>query len=241
MRRVVLVDDERLARRELRSLLGAYPEVMVVGEAETLRTAAEVIRATDADTVFLDIQLGDESGLDLLPRLDPGIAVIFVTAYDHYAIRAFELHALDYLLKPVSRARLAHSIERLADPDPPPPLPESAEAALGYDDFLFLRLDGRMRFLKIRTIVAIVADANYTTLQLPGGERVRARKALNEWEARLPASEFVRIHRSAMVNLNFVERVEDWFQSSFLVYLKGDREPLHMSRRYATALRDRRG
>ena len=237
-RRAVIVDDERLARRELRSLLEAHPAVSVVGEAETLRAAAEVVRAAEADVVFLDIQLQGESGLDLLPLLDPAVAVVFVTAYDHYAVRAFELNALDYLLKPVAPARLAAALRRLAPAAEP--RPESA-AALDYGDYLFLRVGDRMRFLKVSAVVAVLAEGDYTTVRLAGGESALVRKAIREWEGRLPARHFVRIHRSALVNLEFVERVEDWFNATYQVYLRGLPRPLPMSRRCAAELRDRLG
>lgn len=238
MHRVVIVDDERLARRELRSLLEAHPSMTVVGEAETVPTAAEVVRATEADVVFLDVQLGTELGFDLLPLLEPEVAIIFVTAHDRHAVRAFESNALDYLLKPVSKARLARAVDRLGDHD------ESeapATTPLDYDEFLFLRIDGRMRFLKLRVVTAIVAQSDHTTLKLVGGEEVRVRKPIGEWEARLPMHQFVRIHRSAIVNIDYVERIDDWFHAAYLVHVRGSREPLHMSRRYAAALRDRFG
>jgi two-component system LytT family response regulator len=153
--RAVIVDDERLARREMRALLAAHPEVAVVGEAETIATAAAVVRAAEATVVFLDVQLERELGFDLLPLLEPEVAVVFVTAHERYAVRAFELHALDYLLKPVQRERLARALARLGAPgagDAPEGPADSAP--LGYDDFLFLRVDGRMRFLKLRRLAA---------------------------------------------------------------------------------------
>lgn len=239
MRRAVIVDDERLARRELRSLLEAHPTIAVVGEAETVPTAAEVVRAAEAELVFLDVQLGTELGFDLLPLLEPDVAIIFVTAHDKHAVRAFESNALDYLLKPVSRARLARAIDRLGDETLV--APAEAGGPLDYDEFLFLRIDGRMRFLKLRAVAAVVAQADHTTLRLVGGEAVRVRKPIGEWEARLPAHQFVRIHRSAIVNVDHVARIDDWFHAAYLVHVTGSREPLHMSRRYAAALRDRFG
>jgi two-component system LytT family response regulator len=109
----ILVDDERLARAELRTLLGAHDGVEIVGEASTVAAAAEQVRLTGATLVFLDIMLKGESGFDLLPRLPEDLAVVFVTAYDRFAVQAFEVHALDYLLKPVSPARLAAALEHL--------------------------------------------------------------------------------------------------------------------------------
>ena len=238
MRNAIIVDDERLARRELRAMLeeAHASHVRVVAEAESVRTAAELVRTCDADVVFLDVQLAGESGLELLPLIDPSVAVVFVTAFDQYAVRAFEVNALDYLLKPVAPARLARAIDRLAAPN------DEANAAtsppkLDYDDRLFLRLDDRMGFVKVADIVSIVADGDYSIVRLSGGRTHRARKSLREWAARLPENAFARVHRSTIVNLEFVERVEEWSHFSYRLYLRGATEPVTMSRRYAGQLK----
>jgi two-component system LytT family response regulator len=113
--RALIVDDERLARKELRSMLSERPEIIVEGEAETVAEAAELIRAEEPDIVFLDVHMHGESGFDLLDKVDVTFKVIFVTAFDAYAIRAFEVNALDYLLKPVNPERLARAVERLCE------------------------------------------------------------------------------------------------------------------------------
>ena len=250
----VLVDDEPLARRELRRLLAAHAEVAVVAEADTVAGAAERVRLTGADLVFVDVQLADgESGLDLVARLEPGVQVIFVTAHDRYAVRAFEAHALDYLLKPVAPDRLARALARLADrPDAPAARPDGAAAAretpptpadapLGIGDRLFLRVDERMAFVRVADVRAVLADRDASELLLVDGRRVRVQKPLAEWAARLPGPHFLQIHRSTLVNLDHVARVEEWSHRSFHVWLRGLAEPLVMSRRFATRLRERLG
>ncbi len=239
-RHAVIVDDERLARRELRTLLEeAHAEqVHVVGEAASVADAARTVEATDADLVFLDITLAQESGFDLLPRLGPDVDVVFVTAHDAYAIRAFEVNALDYLLKPVEPERLAVTVSRLAAAQPPAP----ARETVAYEDRLFLRLGQERAFVRVRDIVAIEADGDGSTLRLaPHLARKPSAKSLREWEERLPDRHFVRIHRSAIVNLEYVERLEPWSHASQLVYLRGLPEPLTMSRRFGARLRDRFG
>ena len=239
-RHAVIVDDERLARRELRTLLEeAHAEqVHVVGEAATVAEAARLAEATDADLVFLDITLAHESGFDLLPRLGPDVDVVFVTAHDAYAIRAFEVNALDYLLKPVEPERLAVTVSRLAAARPPAPTRET----VAYEDRLFLRLGPERAFVRVRDIVAIEADGDGSTLRLaPHLARKSSAKSLREWEQRLPDRQFVRIHRSTIVNLEYVERLEPWSHASQLVYLRGLPEPLTMSRRFGARLRDRFG
>lgn len=240
MRTVLVVDDERLARRELKELLqeGHGDEIQVIAEAASVQEAATLARLHDPDVVFLDVHLAGETGFDLLPLLDGAVAVVFVTAFDRYAIRAFEVNALDYLLKPVAPRRLAATLARLGEPAPA----ESAlTQVLTYDDRLFLRLDDRMTFLQLRDIVAILAAGDNSILQLTDGKQARARKSLREWAERLPERNFVRIHRSTIVNLDFVERVEEWSHYTYRLYLRGIAEPLQMSRRWAARLRSRLG
>ena len=237
MRSAIIVDDERLARRELRAMLeeAHASAVRVVAEAESVRAAAELVRTWDADVVFLDVQLAGESGLELLPLIDASVAVVFVTAFDQYAVRAFEVNALDYLLKPVAPVRLARAVERLATPNDS--AASRAAPRLDYADRLFLRLDDRMGFVKVAEIVSVVSDGDYSVVRLASGRTHRARKPLREWEGRLPDSAFARVHRSTIVNLEFVERVEEWSHFSYRLYLKGLAEPVTMSRRYAGLLK----
>jgi transposase len=165
------------------------------------------------------------------------------SAFDRYAIRAFEVNALDFLLKPVAPHRLAATIARLgrsttaekAAPGSPSTPP------LTSDDRLFLRLDERMAFVRVRDIVAILAAGDDSDLLLADGRSARIRKPLRAWAERLPEQDFVRIHRSTMVNLKYVERVEEWSHRTYQVYLRGLTEPLQMSRRCAARLRSRLG
>jgi two-component system LytT family response regulator len=237
VRAAIIVDDERLARRELRAMLeeAHASAIRVVGEAESVRTAAELVRTCDADVVFLDVQLTGESGLDLLPLIDPSIAVVFVTAFDQYAVRAFEVNALDYLLKPVAPARLALAVDRLGAPNADEA--GSPVAKLTVQDRLFLRLDDRMGFIRVGDIVSVVADGDYSEVRTSSGRVHRARKSLRDWTARLPETTFARVHRSTVVNLEHVERVEEWSHSSYRLYVRGFVEPVTMSRRYAGRLK----
>jgi two-component system LytT family response regulator len=236
----IVVDDERLARRELKQLLEEEHghQLRVVGEAATVEEAATLARLHDPDVVFLDVHLAGESGFDLLPLLDRTVTVVFVTAFDRYAIRAFEVNALDYLLKPVAPERLATTLARLSRPAA---AESAAQQVLTYEDRLFLRLDDRMVFLRVRDIVAVLAAGDNSILHLADGKQARARKSLREWVDRLPERDFVRIHRSTIVNLEFVERLEEWSHFSYRVYLRGLAEPLQMSRRWGARVRSRLG
>jgi two-component system, LytTR family, response regulator len=234
--KALIVDDERLARNKLRAMLARHYEVRVVGEADSVRAAVEAIDSASPDVVFLDIQMPGETGFDLFDKVAGAFKVIFVTAFDEHAIRAFEVNALDYLLKPVSAERLARAIDRLhaeQGAGRPP------ERSLEYDDHLFLSADGKSRFLKVSSIKYIAAAGPYSEVHAVSGEKTFVLKSLKQWEERLPAKQFMRIHRSTIVNIECVERVERWFNNSYQIYLHSDKEPLTMSRRCAARLKEK--
>ena len=227
----ILVDDERLARKELRSMLAEHEIIDVVGEAETVTQAVELVHAKKPDLLFLDIQLPGETGFDLLEKISRTCKIIFVTAFDAYAIRAFEVNALDYLLKPINPARLAQAIERLTIHDS---APASPVRALEYEDRLFIEVDDeRSLFLKVSDIIVFSAMGDYSQIFSCDGEKSLVLKPLKDWEERLPAKHFTRIHRSTIINVDYVERVENWFNRSYRIHIRQLAEPLVMSRRYA--------
>ncbi|MBM4167751.1 MAG: response regulator transcription factor [Ignavibacteria bacterium] len=236
--RAVLIDDERLARKDLRSLLTEHDNVEIVGEADSVTSAAKLIEETDPDLLFLDIQMPGESGFDLLEKAEVRGNVIFVTAFDEYAIRAFEIDAVDYLLKPVNPDRLQTAIERAVKEGPQRSVPRKN---LEYDDSLFLTINNRLKFLKVSSIAVIQAAGDYSDLTTHEGKKGLVLKPLGEWEERLPEKHFCRIHRSTVVNMEFIERVEPWGKNSYHVHLIGIASPLEMSRRYAAALKQKMG
>jgi two-component system LytT family response regulator len=232
----IVVDDERLARRDLISMLRQHESIEVVGEADDVPSAARAIRETAPQLVFLDIQLPGRSGFDLLPDVPADCRVIFVTAHDEYAIRAFEVNALDYLLKPVRPERLAQALARLSSTQG---APELRERPLDYEDSIYLRVDRSMTFLKIRSILGIRAAGDYSevvTVERAGG---LTDKTMGEWEWRLPQERFCRIHRSGIVNLAYVVKVEEAAPYAYSVHLRGIQQPFPMSRRYAARLKHR--
>jgi two-component system LytT family response regulator len=232
----LIVDDERLARQELRSLLAAHPDVMVTGEAASLDEAARHLAREQPDVIFLDIQMPGESGFDLFARAQVASRVVFVTAHDAHALRAFDVNALDYLLKPVAPVRLAEALERLRRQSAPEP---AAARRFEPGDFVFLPIDGRSRFLRLSQVMAIGAAGDATVVTTADGLHGRVPRSLKAWEDRLPQKQFVRIHRETIVNLQYVERIEEWSHEAFQVHLRGQAAPLTLSRRYAARLRAR--
>jgi len=234
----LIVDDERLARRDLVSLLKAHDQVTVVGEADDVPSAVKAIGKLNPDVIFLDIQMPGDSGFDLLEKVDVEARIIFVTAYDEYAIRAFEVNALDYLLKPVHPDRLAKALEKLEFEEQATP---ARTRKLDYDDRLFLMLGRHFKFLKVNNILTVTAAGDYSEVLTSDGTKGLTLKSMKEWETRLPAHHFIRIHRSTIINMESIDRVEEWFNYSFKVYLRGVEEPYVISRRYATRLKDKLG
>jgi len=236
--RALIIDDERLARREMIAMLSTYPVVQVVGQADSVESARTEIKRTNPDVLFLDIQMPRKSGFDLLNEIAFEGKVIFVTAYDTYAIRAFEVNAMDYLLKPVSPERLAASIQRLLENKP---VPAPSFKNLNFDDPLFLTFGNQVKFIKVSSIAYITAEKDYSKVCLTDGRSGLVLKSMREWEQRLPGNFFCRVHRSVLINIEMVEKVEKWFNYSLHIYLRGVDQPVTVSRRYAAKIRERFG
>jgi two-component system LytT family response regulator len=236
--KAIVVDDEAPARREMQRLLAAHESIALVGDARDLQTARGLLLRTRPEVVFLDIRLGKASGFDLLEDVDEETAVVFVTAYDDYAIRAFEASALDYLVKPVEPERLARTIERLEAREP-----IGARDAAPFTPlrWVFLETAGESEFVELASITHLSADHGGSRVHTEDGRSLSATRTLAGWEKRLPSADFLRVHRGAIVNLRHVERVEPWSHYSYRLHLRGWDEPVPMSRRYARDVRQRLG
>ena len=251
--RVVVVDDEPLARERLRTLLASRPEVELVAECGDGGSAVETIAATRPDLVFLDVQMPELDGfevLDALRLLDPPAlpAVVFVTAYDAYALRAFEVRALDYLLKPFDRSRfdeaLGRALERLRGRESAGMTVESgALAALlaelraerGWRERFVVRTGSRISFVRTEEVDWIDAEGNYLRLHVAGRTHL-VRETMKSVEAELDPSRFVRVHRSAIVNVDRIASLEPYFHGEYVVTLR-DGARLTSSRSHSARLR----
>ncbi len=234
--KALIVDDERLARKELISMLADFPEITIAGEASEVSIAQKLIIETEPDVIFLDIQMPGESGFDLIDSIPIETRIIFVTAFDEYAIRAFDVNALDYLLKPVNPKRMKEAIDRLKSVDRET---NDGTKKLVEEDRLLLAINNKLQFIKVSSIICISAAGDYTEIHTSNGIKGVTLKSLKEWEFRLPEKLFVRIHRSTIINLDSIENFEEWFNNSYRVYLKSIKEPFTISRRYSSKLRDR--
>jgi two-component system, LytTR family, response regulator len=232
--RAIIVDDERLARKELTLLLSKFSEIEIIGEAGDVSSAKKLISNLNPDVIFLDIQMPGESGFDLVNEIPSEAQIIFVTAFDEYAIRAFEINALDYLLKPVNPLRLKDAITRLMSAKN---ISEGKLRKLKPEDRLLIVVNKKLQFIKVETIIYIASDGDYTEIKVNNNVKGITHKPIKEWEFRLPESMFVRIHRSTIINLEYINKFEEWFQNSYRVYLKNIEKPFEVSRRYAAKLK----
>ncbi len=236
--RALLIDDERLARNELRRLLAAFPDVAIVGEAAQTKEARLQIESLRPDLLFLDVQMPGETGIEFLESLEPPVPnVIFTTAYDEFAVKAFELNALDYLLKPVDPARLAAAMERL---------PSLAEAGvskappagrLNTTDKVFVREGEKCWFVEVGQIRLLESEGNYTRVHF-GDAQPQLFRSLNAMEERLDPKFFFRANRRQIINISWIAGIEPWFSSGLLVHLKGGAK-IELSRRQAQDFRER--
>lgn len=249
--RVLIVDDEPLARRKLRRLLNCECEIDIVGECADGAQAVAAIEAQAPDLVFLDVQMPEMDGLDVVRAVGPQRMplVVFVTAHDRYAVRAFEVSALDYLLKPVNRERFQATVARARSRmdrgrsgdvgQNLHTLLEHLKTGQEYSRRLMLKSEGRVIFLAVDEIDWIEAAHNYLVLHV-GTRSHLIRETMDSFEARLDPDRFVRIHRSTMVNFERILELHPWVRGEHAVLLR-DGTRLTLSRSYYERLRQRLG
>jgi two-component system, LytTR family, response regulator len=225
----LIVDDERIARAELRRLLGAHPEIEIVAEARNGEEALAAIAQFSPDLIFLDIQMPGMTGFELLEKLEDLPQVIFTTAYDEYAIKAFEVNALDYLMKPIVPERLAASLRKVK-------LTASRSTTVKPLDQVFVRDGERCWIVKISEIYLLESEGNYTRLYF-NKERPLIPRSLTALEQRLDPSVFFRAGRKHIVNLKWIDRVENGVADNLVVTLKTG-QTVEMSRRQSARLKD---
>ncbi len=234
--KTLLVDDERLARTELRRLLRAHPEVEIVGEAANADEAEARIAELQPELLFLDIQMPGRTGFELLASLRHQPQVIFSTAHDEHAFRAFEVSAVDYLLKPIDAARLAQALQRLREPAGDPPERPEPPRRLGENDQVLLRDGESCWFVKMRDIRLFESEGNYTRVYFDDNRPLLPR-SLNTLEERLDPQIFFRANRQHIINLRCVHKIEPWFSGGLLVWMAGGAK-IEMSRRQGQRFRE---
>jgi two-component system, LytTR family, response regulator len=237
--KALIIDDERLARKELISLLSSYDEIEIVGEAVDADDALEKIARLNPDVIFLDVQMPGKTGFDLLEMLETTPKVIFTTAYDEYALKAFQVNALDYLLKPIQAERLRESIvklkkekmEGIEEPQNP------GTKKLGLTDQVFVKDGEKCWFVKLDKIRLFESDGNYIKIYFDNF-RPMIHKSLNSLDERLDENVFFRASRKHIINLNWIDIIEPWFNGGLMIKLKGG-EKVEVSRRQAAKFKEK--
>lgn len=232
--KALIIDDERLARKELHNLLQAHPEIDIIGECANADEAEKMIADHRPDLVFLDIQMPGRTGFDLLSTLDHVPHVIFVTAYDEHAIKAFEVSALDYLLKPVEAERLAEALSKLPEPEEDARAPKEV---LSGNDRIFLKDGDKCWFVTLNDIRIFQSEGNYVRVKF-NDDKPLVLRSLNNLEKRLDPDLFFRVSRKHIINLEWIDSIQPWFSGGMLVKLKNGEE-VEVSRRQAARFKER--
>ena len=233
--KAIIIDDERLARQELKSLLSSYKEIEVVAECTNAEEAKTKIHDMKPDVIFLDIQMPGKNGFELLEEISVLPEVVFVTAYDDHAIRAFEVNALDYLLKPIQTHRLAETVRKILNKeekqDKKTELPQLSDS-----DQVFVKDGEKCWFVKLSDIRLFESEGNYVRVYFDKNKPLIL-KSLNNLDERLGPRTFFRASRKHIINLKWVESIENWFNGGLMVKLRGG-EQVEISRRQAAKLKD---
>lgn len=233
-----ILDDEPLAIISLKKKLENFAEIIIIGESTRMNKAIYDISEIKPDILFLDIQLAEGTGFDFLNNIRFEGNVIFVTAYDEYAFRAFEVNALDYLLKPVSEERMSETIKKIKNNQYNYSKKPSCELKYRYSDRLFVIEKNYIKFIFLENVTSIYAARDYSFIESNDGKKSIILRTMAEWEARLPKEHFVRIHRSYIVNINYIEKIVKNSTSTAKVYMKNLSEPISLSRTYYKNLRN---
>jgi two-component system LytT family response regulator len=225
--RALVIDDSRLARNELKRLLKEFETIEVIGEAGDAIEAKEMIEEKKPDLIFLDIQMPGKNGFELLEDLEEVPEVIFTTAYDEYAIKAFDYNALDYLQKPIQKDRLLGAINKVAEKKEK--VSARSEDRMTENHQVFVKDGDKCWFVQLSEVRLFEVDGNYTKLYFEDNKPMIPR-TLNYLETRLDPQTFFRANRQQIINLKWVERIEPWFSGSIKIYMKGGHD-VDVSRR----------
>jgi two-component system LytT family response regulator len=234
--RVLIVDDERLARKELGSLLAEYKDVEIIGEAANADEAEELIEKLNPDLIFLDIQMPGKTGFELLESLEKAPKVIFTTAYDEYALKAFEFNALDYLLKPIEPKRLSDSVNKIRKEVEAISEQSKSSTQLTVNDQVFVKDGDNCWFVRLKDVRLFESDGNYIKVYFEKNKPM-IHKSLNALDEKLDNKHFFRVSRKHIINLEWIDEIETWFNGGLMVKLKGG-DKVEVSRRQATKFKD---
>lgn len=239
--KTLIIDDERLAREELKSLLKPFDEIDIIGEAKNGEEGIQIIKDLKPDLIFLDISMPGMTGFEMIKHLEEIPKVIFVTAYDEFALKAFEINALDYILKPVDPIRLKESVKKINQKEEDfisklEGQTSRKDRQLTLSDSVFIKDGEKTWFIELNRIRMLESDGNYVKVYFEGYRPLLLR-SLNSFEERLDPEHFFRANRKFIINLKWISTIENWFNGGLMVELK-DGEKVEISRRQAIRFKE---
>lgn len=232
--KAVIVEDSRLARNELKELIKSFPEIEVLGEAENVDAAYELINSLNPDLLFLDINMPEKDGFELLEMLDDVPITVFTTAFDEYALKSFEYNALDYLMKPVSPNRFSKAIDKVKQNLENKIVKNKQKVEISNQ--IFIKEGEKCWLLKVADIYLFEVEGNYTKVFF-NDQKAVLNKSLNQIEKKLP-EDFFRANRNQIININYIKNIDLWFSGNLLVHLKDDQK-IEISRRQSSLFKEK--
>jgi two-component system LytT family response regulator len=241
----LIIEDDTSSVTLLKEFLKDFPYIELLGEAFNIKDAETLINANpNVDLIFMDIDLKGTNALDLMKFVDPQTKVLFITAYPDFAVKAFEYNTIDYIVKPISRDRLKKAISRLgvfenADENDFEEKSAKHSSKFGIDNMVLMNIDNELKFIKIKDINYIEAKGNYTYVALNDGKSFTTYGLIKLWEDKLPQDDFFRVHRSTIVNLHNVLKIERGTYDTGVLYLNGVEQPFEVSRNYFSIIKNK--
>ncbi len=242
--KTIIVEDDPISLKLLKEFLKRYDFINVVGEATTFADAQKILKTQpEFELLITDIDLQGANALDLIKYIKPNTQILFTTSFAEFAVKAFEYNTVDYILKPISMERLEKAMKRIKilgpDNDSDVINDEHHESKLSYNNMILMNINDEMRFIKVKDINYVQAKGNYANVGLIDGTEFTAYGLIKVWEDKLPAEHFIRIHRSTMVNLNNVQKIEKGTYDTGTLHLKGAKAPFEISRNYFSLLKNK--
>ena len=236
--KTLIIEDDPSSLVLLKEFIKDFPYLSIIGEAKTIKDAESLAKNNqDAELVFLDIDLHGVNALDVVKHLKPSTKILFITAHPEFAVKAFEYNTIDYIIKPISFDRLKTALSRISAFEEDVKIEKEGSNRFGINNMVLMNINGELKFIKIRDINFIAAKGNYTTISMVDGTTFSTYGLIKVWEDKLPNEDFFRIHRSTIVNLNNIARIEKGTYDTGIMYLLNVDEPFEISRNYFSQMK----
>ncbi|MEI6594072.1 MAG: LytTR family DNA-binding domain-containing protein [Bacteroidota bacterium] len=236
--KTLIIEDDSSSMVLLKEFIKDFPYINVIGEARTIKEAESLAKNNqDAEIVFLDIDLHGVNALDVVKYLKPSTKILFITAHPEFAVKAFEYNTIDYIIKPISFDRLKNALSRISNVELEEKPEKESAGRFAINNMVLMNINGELKFIKIKDINFITAKGNYTTISMIDGTIFSTYGLIKVWEDKLPVDDFIRIHRSTIVNLNNISRIEKGTYDTGIMYLQNVEQPFEISRNYFSQMK----